>query len=413
MLDIQGDFPLLANYNDCGTLIYLDSAATTQKPQCVLDAVAEWYGVRNANPHRGSYKLGSYATDLYELARETVARHINAGEKDEVVFVRNATEAFNLVARSFVAPRLSAGDEIALPISEHHSNLVPWMQLAHEKDCRLVYLLTDGEGRIPTSELDAKIGPATKVVALAEVSNVLGTRLPVKEIAGRAHDAGAFVVVDCAQSFLHYGLDVQDLGVDFAAFSAHKALGPDGLGVLWGKAELLEAAEPLFYGGEMVERVSWGRATFKKPPLRFEAGTQNASDAFAFMAALGYIDGLGRERIREHEDALMARLLEGVADIAPLRIYGNPRMAEDRGSILSFNYVGQDPLFISRFLDSRGINIRVGTHCAEPLMTYMGTASTCRISLAPYNTLDEMDAVVEAMHDVPRMLVRSVLKKRK
>lgn len=413
MRDIRGDFPLLSNYNGCGTLVYVDNAATTQKPQCVIDAIAEWYGVRNANPHRGSYKLGSFATDLYEQARKTVAEHVHARSANEVVFTRNATESLNLVAMSFGAAVLKEGDEIVLPISEHHSNLVPWMQLARAKGCRLVYLLCDDDGRIPPSELDAKIGPKTKILALAEVSNVLGTRQPVREIAAQAHELGAYVVLDCAQSFLHYGLDVQDLGVDFAAFSAHKAFGPDGLGILWGKSELLEAMEPVLYGGEMVKEVTWGKAAFQKPPLRFEAGTQNASDAFAFMAALGYLSELGRANIREHEDALMARLLEGVSDIAPLRIYGNPHMADDRASILSFNYMGQDPLLLSRFFDQRGIAIRIGTHCAEPLMTYMGTAATCRISLAPYNTADEIDAIVEAMHDALHMIVRSVLKKRK
>ncbi|WP_139651473.1 aminotransferase class V-fold PLP-dependent enzyme [Raoultibacter phocaeensis] len=412
MLDIKDDFPLLANYNEQGTLIYVDNAATTQKPRCVLDALMEWHTVRNANPHRGSYKLGSLATDLYEHSRESIANHINA-KKDEVVFCRNTTEALNLVAASFGPTVLEAGDEIVLPVSEHHSNLVPWMQLAQAKGCRLVYLLTDKLGRISKDELDKKITPRTKIVALAEVSNVLGTRFPVKQIAERAHEAGAYVVADCAQSFLHYGLDVQDLDVDFAAFSAHKAFGPDGIGVLWGREALLEKMPPVLYGGEMVQKVTWGKATFEKPPLRFEAGTQNASDAFAFMAAVGYLEQIGQQAIREHEDALTARLLEGIRDIAPLHVYGNPCMADDRSSIVAFNFEGQDPLLIGRFLDSHGINIRVGTHCAEPLMTYLGTGATCRISLAPYNTLDDIDALIDVLRDAPRMIVRSVLKKRK
>lgn len=412
MLDIKGDFPLLANYNAEGTLVYVDNAATTQKPQCVLDAITEWYTVRNANPHRASYKLGSLATDLYEKSREIIAGHINA-KKDEVVFFRNTTEALNFVASSFAASVLEEGDEIVLPISEHHSNLVPWMQLARAKKCQLVYLLTDKLGRISEAELDRKITPRTKILAIAEVSNVLGTRFPVKQIAARAHEVGAYVVVDCAQSFLHYGLDVQDIDADFAAFSAHKAFGPDGIGVLWGKEKLLSEISPLLYGGEMVEKVTWGRAIFSEPPLRFEAGTQNASDAFAFMVAVSYIEQLGQQNIQEHENALMRRLLEGIADIPPLQVYGNPSMADDRGSILAFNYVGQDPLLISRYLDSRGINIRVGTHCAEPLMTYFGTSATCRISLAPYNTMDEIDMLLEVLHDALTMIVKSVLKKRK
>lgn len=412
MLDIKEDFPLLANYNSEGTLIYVDNAATTQKPQCVLDALMEWYSARNANPHRGSYKLGSYATELYEMSRAAVAEHINA-DKDEVVFCRNATEALNLVASSFAASVLEEGDEIVLPISEHHSNLVPWQELARKKKCALKYLLTDRAGRIPEAELDEKITSRTKIVAIAEVSNVLGTRFPVRSIAARAHERGAYVVVDCAQSLLHYGLDVQALGADFAAFSAHKAFGPDGLGVLWGRKDLLQGMPPALFGGEMVKKVSWGRASYEAPPLRFEAGTQNASGAFAFMVALRYLEQLGQDSIREHEDALMARLLEGVRGIAPVQIYGNPDMADDRASILSFNYVGQGPLLIGRYLDSRGINIRVGTHCAEPLMAYLGASATCRISFAPYNTTDEVDALVEALEEAPRMIARSVLKKGK
>jgi cysteine desulfurase/selenocysteine lyase len=412
MLDIKGDFPLLANYNAEGTLIYVDNAATTQKPQCVLDAITEWYTARNANPHRGSYKLGSLATDLYEKSREVIASHINA-RKNEVVFCRNTTEALNLVAASFAASVLEEGDEIVLPISEHHSNLVPWMQLARARGCRLVYLLTDRLGRIPEVELDKKITSKTKILAMAEVSNVLGTRFPVKQIAGRAHEVGAYVVVDCAQGLLHYGLDVQDIDADFVAFSAHKAFGPDGIGVLWGREELLSDMQPLLYGGEMIKNVTWGKATFDEPPLRFEAGTQNASDAFAFMVAVSYIEQLGQQRIREHENALMARLLDGIADILPLHIYGNSRMADDRASILAFNYVGQDPLLISRYLDSHGMNIRVGTHCAEPLMAYLGASATCRISLAPYNTIDEIDALLEVLHSAQTMIVKSVLKKRK
>ena len=412
MLEIRNDFPLLVNYNTEGTLVYVDNAATTQKPQCVLDAIAEWYTARNANPHRGSYKLGSLATDLYEKSREVIAKHINA-KKNEVVFCRNTTEALNLVASGFASSVLEEGDEIVLPISEHHSNLVPWMQIARVKGCKLVYLLTDKLGRIPKGELDKKISPKTKILAIAEVSNVLGTRFPVKQIAARAHEMGAYVVVDCAQSLMHYGVDVCDIGADFVAFSAHKAFGPDGIGVLWGREELLGGMPPLLYGGEMIKSVTWGKATFDEPPLRFEAGTQNASGAFAFMVAVSYIGQIGQQAIREHEQTLMARLLDGIADILPLRVYGNPDMADDRGSILAFNYVGQDPLLISRYLDSRGINIRMGTHCAEPLMAYLGTSATCRISLAPYNTLEEIDMLLEALREAQTMIVKSVMKKRK
>lgn len=412
MLEIAKDFPLLNNYNREGRLIYADSAATTQKPQCVLDAMMEWWSVRNANPHRGAYKLGVLATDIYEYAREVVAKHIN-GKKNEVIFCRNTTEAINTIAYCFGEKVLQEGDEIALPISEHHSNLIPWQRLARQKRCKLVYLLTDKQGRIPEEEIRRKIGPKTKITAVAQVSNVLGNRYPVEFIAEYTHQFGGYVVADCAQGFLHLGADVRNLGVDFIAFSAHKAFGPDGIGVLWGKYELLEQMEPLFYGGEMVDSVSWRKASYAKPPLRFEAGTQNASGAFSFAVAVKYIEELGPEAIKKHEALLTERLLDGMRGIHHLKIYGNTEFAEDRCGIVSFNFVGQSPLLVARYMDSRGINIRAGTHCAQPLLEYLGTDGTCRISLAPYNTLDEIDYMIEALKEGPEMVVKTALRRTK
>ena len=412
MLDIAKDFPLLVNYNKEGRLVYADSAATTQKPQCVLDALIEWYTARNANPHRGTYKLGSLATDIYEYARGVVAGHINA-KNTEVVFCRNTTEAINLVARCFAEPMLEAGDEIVLPISEHHSNVLPWQQLARKRKCRLVYLLTDKRGRLLESEIESKIGPKTKIVTMAQVSNMLGTHFPVARVAERAHEMGAYVVADCAQGLLHCGIDVEALGVDFAAFSAHKAFGPDGVGVLWGRSELLKAMPPFLLGGEMVKQVSWGDAVFEKPPLRFEAGTQNASGSFGFSVALKYIEQLGRDAIRQHEAALTERLLEGIRGIPALKIYGNPDYADDRCGIVSFNFLGQSPMLVGRYLDSRGINVRAGTHCTQPLLAYLGIGASCRISFAPYNTLDDVDWIIDALKGGPEMVVKSVLRRTK
>lgn len=412
MINIVKDFPLLDNYNKEGRLVYADNAATTQKPQCVLDALTEWYTVRNANPHRGSYKLGSLATDIFEYSRETVAEHIHA-DKKEVVFCRNTTEAINLVAYSFARSLLRKGDEIVVTIAEHHSNLIPWQQLAKRKGCRLRYLLTDRIGRILEEDLEKKITDRTRIVAVSMVSNVLGTRFPVERIAKRAHEKGAYIVVDCAQGFLHYGLDVKNLGADFVAFSAHKAFGPDGVGVLWGRYELLEKMQPIFMGGEMVDKVSWGESVYLKPPLRFEAGTQNASGAFAFAVAIRYIRELGQEAILETEEALTRKLLEGMRNIPRLRIYGNPEYASDRNGIVSFNFIGQSPLLVGRYFDSMGINIRSGTHCAQPLLAYLGVSGTCRISLAPYNTAKDIDYIIDVLKGGPDMVVRTVLRRMK
>lgn len=396
MLDIAKDFPLLVQANERGRLVYADSAATTQKPRRVIEAPAYWYMNYNANPHRSSYKLAAIATDAYEQSRGIVADYIGA-RHDEVVFCRNTTEAINLVAWSFARDILNEGDDIVVSIAEHHSNLLPWQQLAREKNCNLVFLLLDKNGRIPTSEIEKKITSRTKIVAIAQVSNVLGTRFPVELIADRAHEVGAYVIADCAQGFLHFGLDVKELGVDFAAFSAHKAFGPDGVGVLWGRYELLDAMPPFMRGGEMVKNVTRRKARLEKPPLRFEAGTQNASGAYATAIAIKYLQSIGQQAIREHEAALTKRLLEGMSQMPYLVIYGNPQYADDRCGIVSFNYRGQSPQLISRFLDQNGITIRTGSHCAQPLLSFLNTAATCRISLAPYNTIDDVDYILDKL----------------
>lgn len=408
MLNIAGDFPLLAAANERSRLVYVDNAATTQKPQRVIDAVAFWYSNYNANPHRGSNKLSAIATDAYEQSRGIVAAHIGA-EPGEVVFCRNATEAINIVACSFGPTVLRKGDDIVVSIAEHHSNLLPWQQLARELGCNLVYLLLDENGRIPTAEIERKITEKAKVVSIAQVSNALGTRFPVELVVQRAHAVGAYVMADCAQGLLHCGVNVRELGVDFAALSAHKALGPDGVGVLWGRRALLDSMPPFLRGGETVDTASRRTARFKKPPLRFEAGTQNASGAYAFAIAVKYLEALGLDAIRAHEAALTARLLDGMRKLPFLTVYGNRRPARDRCGIVSFNCKGQSPLLVSRYLDQNGITVRAGSLCAQPLLSYLNTAAVCRISLAPYNTADDVDYILEKLSGGSEMIAQTLL----
>lgn len=412
MLNLVSDFPLLRNYNQDGHMVYADNAATTQKPQCVIEALSEWHTAHNANPHRGSYKLGALATDMYEYSRGVIAKHIHA-EPDEVIFCRNTTEAINIVAQCFAPRVLSRGDEIVLPISEHHSNLVPWQEMARRRECRVVYLLTDRQGRIPDEEVETKITSKTRIVAIAQVSNVLGTRFQIERIVKKAHEVGAYVLIDAAQGFLHYGLDVKQIGADFAACSAHKAFGPDGIGILWGRKELLRDMPPLYFGGEMVDSVSWRSASFKKAPEKFEAGTQYASGAFAFSVAVHYIEHIGQSAIEDHEAELTKQLLAGIKNIPNLKIYGNPDYAEDRSGIVGFNFSGQSPLLVSRYLDSCGINVRSGTHCAQPLMEYLGVNGMCRISLAPYNTQRDVDDMILALKGGPDMILKTALRRTK
>ena len=412
MLDIAADFPLLVEHRTEGrNFVYLDNAATTQKPRSVVDAIVEWYTMRNANPHRGTYVLSKTATDAYEFAREVVARHIGA-DRGEVVFCRNATEALNLVACSFGREVLEEGDEIVLPVSEHHSNLLPWQHVARATGARLVYLYPDACGRLPDSEVEGKIGPRAKIVACAQVSNVLGTEFPLARLAARAHEAGAYAVFDCTQGLLHCGVDVRALDADFVALSAHKAFGPNGIGVLWGRRELLENMPPFLRGGETVQAVTERKARFEKPPLRFEAGTQDPAGAWGFAAALDYIECLGIDAIRRHERALTERLLRGLAGMPRLVVYGNPEPADDRTGIVSFNIAGQSPLTVAGYLDIEGVMVRAGTHCAQPLLAYLGASATCRASVAPYNTLADVDYFLDRLAAVSDKIVAVKLKGR-
>lgn len=397
MLDVFNDFPLLAAERADGRpFAYLDSAATTQKPACVIDALANWYRVGNANPHRGVYDLARSATDLFEASRKRVADYIG-GNAAEVVFFRNATEALNFVATSYGRTVVGEGDEVVIPISEHHSNFLPWQRLAKERGARLSFLLPDANGRLSDEEIERKIGPKAKIVACAQVGNVFGTELPLRAIADRSHAMGATCVFDCTQGLLHSGVDVRALGADFVAFSGHKALGPLGVGVLWGKARLLDALDPVVLGGEMVEAVGQRRATFKDVPLRFEAGTQDAAAVYAFAIALDYLAAIGQDAICEHEKALTERLLEGLARFPQVKVYGNREWAFDRRGIVSFNLNAVSPLRVAKELDKRGVALRAGTHCAQPLMVYLRTTASCRASVCIYNSLEDIDYFLDTL----------------
>ncbi|WP_411676196.1 cysteine desulfurase [Caproicibacter sp.] len=393
------DFPILKEERNGKRLVYLDNAATTQKPLSVIRAVDEYYRSSNANPHRGLYELSIRATQMYEDSRAAVREFIHAEKDCEVLFTRNASESLNLVAYSYGMNFMKEGDEIALPVSEHHSNVLPWQMVARAKGAKLVFLYPDKSGRLPQAELD-KIGPKTKLVAVAHVSNVLGTVYPVEEIVRRAHKAGAVVVLDCAQSIPHYPVDVKKLDVDFAAFSGHKMLAPMGIGVLYGKEELLNQMPPFLTGGEMIESVSEQDATFAPLPQKFEAGTQNVGGAVGLAAAIDYLKKVGYDTIIKTEEELLSYALDGIAKIPHVTVYGDTRVGEQRCGVISFNVDGVHPHDVSSILDSDGVAIRAGHHCAQPLMQYLGVNATCRASLYFYNTKEDIDIFLASLGKV-------------
>ena len=393
------DFPILNEKRDGKRLVYLDNAATTQKPLSVIRAVDDYYRTSNANPHRGLYALSVRATELYENARAAVREFIDAEKDAEILFTRNASEALNLVAYSYGLSFIGGGDEIALPVSEHHSNLLPWQMVARAKGAALRFLYPDKDGRLPESELD-KIGKKTKLVAIAHVSNVLGTVFPVEEVVERAHAVGAAVVLDCAQSIPHYPLDVRKLGVDFAAFSGHKMLAPMGIGVLYGREELLEKMPPFLTGGEMIDYVSETEATFAPLPQKFEAGTQNVGGAVGLSAAIGYLRKVGYDTIGKTERELLRYTLDGLANVPHVTVYGDSKSTRDRCGVISFNVEGVHPHDVATVLDSYGVAIRAGHHCAQPLLRYLGIGSACRASLYFYNTKEDVDIFLQSLGKV-------------
>jgi len=408
---IRKDFPILERQIHDGTpLIYLDSANTSQKPRQVLDALADFYERHNANIHRATHQLGEEATQAYEGARATVAGFIGAAEPAEVVFTKNVSEAINLVAYSMSnasAARsggrfaLGPGDEIVITEMEHHSNIVPWQLLCERTGATLRWFGVTPEGRLDTSNIDDLITERTKLVALTHQSNVLGTINPVRAIADRAHAAGALVLVDAAQSVPHMPVDVAALGADFLGFTGHKMCGPTGIGVLWGRRELLEEMPPFLGGGEMIESVWMERSTFAPPPHKFEAGTMPIAEAPTLAAAIGYLNEVGLPALREYEHGLVAHALEALREIDGLRILG-PAEPVDRGAAISFTVDGVHPHDMSQVLDSRGIAVRAGHHCAWPLHRAMGVQASTRASFYLYNTHEEVDALTGGIREAQR-----------
>ena len=392
---IRCDFPLLIQTNEA----YLDNAATSQKPYCVIKAVEDFYKHSNANPLRGLYELSVNATDRYENAREAVRKFIHAKESAEIVFTRNATESLNLIAYSYGLSNLREGDEIVVSITEHHSNILPWQMVARSTGAKLVYLECEQDGRITDEAIDKTITEKTRLVAVGEVSNVTGRRSPVEKIIEKAHSVGAVTVVDGAQSTPHMAVDVQAMNTDFFVFSGHKLLGPMGIGVLYGKRELLEAMPPFLTGGEMIQTVSREGAVWAELPHKFEAGTVNAADAVGLHAAIDYITGLGFDAITEREDALTAYAMEGMKKIPHLHLIGSDDPAEHNG-ILNFVIDGVHPHDISAILDADGIDVRAGHHCAQPLLNHLGFRSTTRASLMFYNTEEEVRRLLGSLASV-------------
>jgi cysteine desulfurase/selenocysteine lyase len=395
--EIRRQFPFFQPHPEMRSLIYLDNAATTQKPYAVLDALMNFYAHHNANVHRGAYGVGAKASELFEAARERVARFLNARESAEIIFTRGTTESINLVAASWGGNQLREGDEIIVSEMEHHANILPWMQIARAKGARIVVWRITDEGRLDLDELRRLITERTRMVAVTHISNVLGTINPVADICRIAHEAGALCLVDAAQSAAHLPLDVQALDCDFLAFSGHKAYGPTGIGVLYGKRALLEQMPPYQTGGGMIRKVSWDEVVWADVPARFEAGTPAIAEAIGLHAALDFIDAIGRERIAAQEHALTQYALQRLQEVPDLRLYG-PQ--PDRAGIFAFTLADIHPHDIATVLDSRDIAIRSGHHCAHPLGDRLGVPATARVSLAIYNDTDHIDALIEGLHYV-------------
>ncbi len=395
----RGNFPLLAE----NPVIYLDSAATAQKPSCVLRAERDFYERFNANPMRGFYALSMEATARLEEAREEVRRFINAPSAEEIIFTRNTTESLNLVAYSYGLSKLKAGDEILVSIMEHHSNLLPWQMAARQTGASLRFLECEADGRITRERLEAAFSDRTRLVAVTHVSNVLGCENPIRRIAAMARERGAAVVVDAAQSAPHIPVDVQDLGVDFLAFSGHKLMGPMGIGVLYGRRELLEEMPPFLTGGEMIDSVTRTGAIFAPVPHKFEAGTVNAAGAWGLKEAICYLEAVGFEAVHRQELALTTAALEGLKGIPHVHVLGSERPEEHCG-ILTFTVDGVHPHDVSAILDADGIAVRAGHHCAQPLLEYLKVGSATRASIYFYNTQEEIAAFLESVAGIRRKM---------
>lgn len=391
--NIKKDFPLLANNN----ITYLDSGATTQKPTQVIEAISEYYKRYNANPHRGAYKLSVEATRIYEETRSKIAKFINAKYPEEIVFSKNATESINLIARSYGTVNFRKDKEVVISIMEHHSNLVPWQRVCNSMMGKLKYMYINENFEIPDEEIENKITDKTQIVAITHVSNVLGTINNVKKIIEYAHKKGAIVVVDASQSIPHIKIDVQDLDADFLVFSGHKMLAPLGIGVLYGKKELLDKMYPFLTGGDMIEYVYEQETTYAPLPNKFEAGTQNVEGVIGLGAAIDYIENIGYDKIQAIEKEVVDYAIQQMSKLDFIELYCTPNR-ENHSSVISFNIKGIHSHDVASILDSYNVCVRSGNHCAQPLMRYLGIDSTCRASFYIYNTKEDVDNLIKALN---------------
>ncbi len=391
-MNIKNDFPILEN-----GITYLDSGATTQKPIQVINAVEKYYKTINANPHRGAYSLSIEATEAYENTRTKIAKFINAKSREEIIFSKNATESLNLIAYSYGMENLKKDDEIVISIMEHHSNLVPWQKVAKATSSRLNYMYINDEFEIPDEEIEKKITDKTKIVGITHVSNVLGTINNIEKIIKYAHKKGSIVIVDGSQSIPHMKIDVQKLNADFFVFSGHKMFAPLGIGVLYGKKELLNQMTPFLMGGDMIEYVYEQETTFAPLPNKFEAGTQNVGGVIGLGSAIDYIENIGYDKIKEIEEEIVNYAVQELRKLDYLELYLTPNNKNHSG-VISFNIKGVHPHDVASILDSEGVCVRSGNHCAQPLMRYLGIDSTCRASFYIYNTKEDVDKLVNSLN---------------
>jgi len=403
--EIKKDFPLLQNRK----IAYLDSGATTQKPVQVIVAVKDFYENFNANPHRGAYSLSMEATEMYENTRKKIAKFINSKHSEEIIFSKNASEALNLIAYSYGMENLKKDEKIVLSIMEHHSNLVPWQKVSKVTGAKLEYMYINDNYEISDEEIENKITDNTKIVAITHVSNVLGTINDVKKIIKYAHKKGAVVVVDASQSIPHMKIDVQDLDCDFLVFSGHKMLAPLGIGVLYGKKEILNKMSPFLMGGDMIEYVYEQETTFAPLPNKFEAGTQNVEGVIGLGAAIDYIENIGYDKIQEIENEVVSYAVEELKKLDYIQLYLTSN-TQNHSAVISFNIKGVHPHDVASILDSEGVCVRSGNHCAQPLLRYIGIDSTCRASFYFYNTKDDVDKLINALNKAYKMFERFLKK---
>jgi cysteine desulfurase/selenocysteine lyase len=404
-MDFKKDFPIFENRD----ISYLDSGATSQKPQYVINAIEEFYKKFNANPHRGTYSLSLDATEQYENTREKIAKFINARNKEEIIFSKNASESLNLIAYSYGLSNLKQNDEVVLSIMEHHSNLVPWQFVTKQTNSILKYMYINNEFELSKEEIESKITDKTKVVGITHISNVLGTINNVKEIIKYAHKKGAIVIVDASQSIPHTKVDVQDLDADFLVFSGHKMFAPLGIGVLYGKKELLNKMPPFLMGGDMIEYVYEQNTTYAPLPNKFEAGTQNVEGVVGLGAAIDYIKSIGYETINKVEQEVTEYAVNELSKLNFIEMYVTPNK-QNHSSVVSFNVRGVHPHDVASILDVNGVCIRSGNHCAQPLLRYMGMDSTCRASFSIYNTKEDVDKLVDALNKTYKMFEKYINK---